>query len=119
MDISPLAGKPADPAILINVQELLAAYYSGRPDAAMAEQRVVFGTSGHRGCSLDNSFNEAHILGITQAICSYRQKEKINGPLFIGFDTHALSKPAFHTALEVLACNGVDVMVDTSNGYTP
>jgi phosphoglucomutase len=119
MEISPLAGKPADPAILIDVQELLAAYCSGQPDTAVADQRVVFGTSGHRGCSLDNSFNEAHILAITQAICSYRQKKKIDGPLFIGFDTHALSKPAFHTALEVLAGNGVDVMVDASNSYTP
>ncbi|MBV8359770.1 MAG: alpha-D-glucose phosphate-specific phosphoglucomutase [Deltaproteobacteria bacterium] len=119
MEISPLAGKPAEPAILIDVQELLDTYRSGRPDAAVAEQRVVFGTSGHRGCSLDNSFNEAHILAITQAICSYRQKEKIDGPLFIGFDTHALSKPAFDSALEVLAGNGVDVMVDASNSYTP
>ena len=119
MDINALAGKPADPAILIDVPELLAAYYSGQPDPSVPQQLVAFGTSGHRGCSLDNSFNEAHILAITQAICLYRQKEKIDGPLYIGFDTHALSKPAFHTALEVLAGNGIDVMVDASNSYTP
>jgi phosphoglucomutase len=119
MEISPLAGKPADPAILIDVPELVAAYYSGRPDPSVPEQRVVFGTSGHRGCSFDNSFNETHILAITQAICFYRQKEKIDGPLYIGFDTHALSQPAFRSALEVLAGNGIDVMVDAANGYTP
>jgi phosphoglucomutase len=119
MDISPLAGKPADPAILIDVPKLLAAYFSGQPDPSVPSQRVVFGTSGHRGCSLDNSFNEAHILAITQAICLYRRKENIDGPLYIGFDTHALSEPAFHSALEVLAGNGVDVMVDAANGCTP
>src|SRR5438045_8414330 len=100
MDISPLAGKPADAAILIDVEKLLAAYFSGRPDPAVADQRVVFGTSGHRGSSLDNSFNEAHILAITQAICFYRQKEKIDGPLYIGVDTRALSKPTFASALD-------------------
>jgi phosphoglucomutase len=119
MEISPLAGKPADRAILIDVPELLAAYYSGQPDPSVPGQRVMFGTSGHRGCSLDNSFNEAHILAITQAICLYRQKEKINGPLYIGVDTHALSEPAFNSALEILAGNDVDVMVDGANGYTP
>jgi phosphoglucomutase len=119
MEVSPLAGKPADPSMLINVPRLVTAYYTGRPDLSVPMQRVVFGTSGHRGCALDNSFNEAHILAITQAICLYRKQEGINGPLFIGIDTHALSEPAFASALEVLAANGVEVMVDADNGYTP
>jgi phosphoglucomutase len=119
MKVSPLAGKPADPSILIDVPKLVAAYYTGRPDPSLSAQRVAFGTSGHRGCSLDNSFNEAHILAITQAICLYRKQQGIDGPLYIGFDTHALSEPAFKSALEVLAGNGVDVMVDAGNGYTP
>jgi phosphoglucomutase len=119
MQVSPLAGKPADPSILINVPRLVTAYYTGRPDPSVPGQRVVFGTSGHRGCSLDNAFNEAHILAITQAICLYRTQQSIDGPLFIGSDTHALSEPAFASALEVLAANGVHVMVDASNGYTP
>ena len=119
MNVSPKAGKPADPSILIDVSKLLTAYYAGRPDSSVPAQRVVFGTSGHRGCSLDNSFNEAHILAITQAICLYRKQQGIDGPLYIGFDTHALSEPAFKSALEVLAGNGVEVMVDAGNGYTP
>src|SRR5215470_10346529 len=119
MEISPLAGKPADPSILIDVPALLAAYYTARPDPSVPAQRVAFGTSGHRGCSLDRSFNEAHILAITQAICLYRKQQSIDGPLYIGFDTHALSEPAFKTALEVVAANVVDVMVDADNGYTP
>lgn len=119
MEISPLAGKPADASSLIDVSKLIAAYYAGRPDPSISSQRVAFGTSGHRGCSLDNSFNEAHILAITQAICLYRKQQNIDGPLFIGFDTHALSEPAFKTALEVLAANGVEVMTDAANGYTP
>jgi len=119
MEVSPLAGKPADPSILINVSNLVAAYLSEQPDPSVPAQRVAFGTSGHRGCSLDNSFNEAHILAITQAICLYRKQQGIDGPLYIGFDTHALSWPAFRTALEVLAGNGVDVMVDAANSYTP
>src|SRR5271155_5495964 len=119
MEVSPNAGKPADPSILIDVPEVLAAYYSGWPDPSVPAQRVAFGTSGHRGCSLDNSFNEAHILAITQAICFYRKQQSIDGPLYIGLDTHALSEPAFRTALEVLAANGVDVMVDAANSYTP
>jgi phosphoglucomutase len=119
MKVSPLAGKPADPSILIDVPKLVAAYYTGRPDPSVPAQRVAFGTSGHRGCSLDNSFNEAHILAITQAICLYRKQQSIDGPLYIGFDTHALSEPAFRSALEVLAGNGVDVMVDAANSYTP
>jgi phosphoglucomutase len=116
MMISPLAGKPADPSILIDVPKLVAAYYSGRPDPSVPAPRVMFGTSGHRGSSLDNSFNESHILAISQAICLYRKEHKIDGPLFIGFDTHALSEPAFNSAIEVLAANGVEVMVDANNG---
>jgi phosphoglucomutase len=119
MAISPLAGKPADPSLLINVPRLVTAYYTGRPDPSIPAQRVVFGTSGHRGSALDNAFNEAHILAITQAICLYRKQQSIDGPLYIGIDTHALSEPAFASALEVLAANGVDVMVDARNGYTP
>jgi phosphoglucomutase len=119
MEISKLAGKPADPSLLINVPRLVTAYYTGRPDPLIPAQRVVFGTSGHRGSALDNAFNEAHILAITQAICLYRKQQSIDGPLYIGIDTHALSEPAFASALEVLAANGVDVMVDARNGYTP
>jgi phosphoglucomutase len=119
MEISPLAGKPADPSLLINVPRLVTAYYTGQPDPSVAAQRVVFGTSGHRGSSLDNAFNETHILAITQAICLYRKQQGIDGPLYIGIDTHALSEPAFASALEVLAANGVDVMIDANNGYTP
>ena len=119
MEISKLAGKPADQSLLINVPRLITAYYTGQPDPSVPAQRVVFGTSGHRGSALDNSFNEAHILAITQAICLYRKQQSIDGPLYIGVDTHALSEPAFASALEVLAANGVDVMVDANNGYTP
>jgi phosphoglucomutase len=119
MKVSPFAGKPADASILINVPRLVTAYYTGRPDPSVPGQRVVFGTSGHRGCALDNAFNEAHILAITQAICLYRHQQSITGPLFIGIDTHALSEPAFASALEVLAANGVEVMIDADNGYTP
>ena len=119
MAISPLAGKPADQSLLINVPRLVTAYYTGRPDPSIPAQRVVFGTSGHRGSALDNAFNEAHILAITQAICLYRKQQSIDGPLYIGIDTHALSEPAFATALEVLVANDVDVMIDAGNGYTP
>ena len=119
MAISPFAGKPADPSLLINVPRLVTAYYTGQPDPSVPAQRVVFGTSGHRGSALDNAFNEAHILAITQAICLYRKHQSIDGPLYIGIDTHALSEPAFASALEVLAANGVDVMIDADNGYTP
>jgi phosphoglucomutase len=118
-EISPLAGKPAPASILVDVASLIDAYHGRRPDPSVPAQRVVFGTSGHRGSSLDTAFNEAHILAITQAICLYRKREAIDGPLFIGFDTHALSKPAFVTALEVLAANQVEVMVDAGDGYTP
>ncbi|HXJ33844.1 MAG TPA: phosphoglucomutase (alpha-D-glucose-1,6-bisphosphate-dependent) [Candidatus Eisenbacteria bacterium] len=117
--ISPIAGEPAPPSVLVNVTRLIDAYYTQRPDASVPAQQVVFGTSGHRGSSLDGTFNEDHIVAITQAICLHRKQERIDGPLFLGFDTHALSKPAFATALEVLAANGVDVMVDARNGYTP
>jgi phosphoglucomutase len=119
MNVSPMAGKPADPAILINVPKLVTAYYTGQPDPSNAAQRVTFGTSGHRGCSFDNSFNEAHIQAITQAICLYRKQQNIDGPLYIGVDTHALSEPAFASALEVLAANDVEVMIDADDGYTP
>ncbi len=118
-ELSPLAGKPADAAILVNVPRLVTAYYTGRPDPAVPSQRVAFGTSGHRGSSLDDAFNVAHILAITQAICLYRQQKGTPGPLFIGIDTHALSEPAFASALEVLAANSVEVMVDAQGGYTP
>lgn len=119
MEVSPLAGKPAEPAILINTPRLVTAYYTGQPDPSVPAQRVAFGTSGHRGSSLDNAFNEAHILAITQAICLYRKGQNIDGPLFMGIDTHALSEPAYVSALEVLAANGVTVMVDADRGYTP
>ncbi len=119
MSISPLAGKPAPESLLVNVPRLMTAYYALVPDPAIREQRVSFGTSGHRGSAFTTSFNEGHILAITQAICLYRQKQGINGPLFLGIDTHALSEAAFATALEVLAANGVEVMIDDQGGYTP
>ncbi len=119
MSISPYAGKPAEQWMLANIPRLLTAYYVNRPDPVIPEQRVVFGTSGHRGSSLDNAFNEGHILAISQAICLYRQQQGIDGPLFLGIDTHALSEPAFASALEVLAANGVNVMIDAADGYTP
>ncbi|HEY6998802.1 MAG TPA: phosphoglucomutase (alpha-D-glucose-1,6-bisphosphate-dependent) [Candidatus Binatia bacterium] len=119
MTISPLAGKPAEASLLINVPRLITAYYTGRPNPSILAERVAFGTSGHRGSALDNSFNEAHILAITQAICVYREQQGIDGPLYIGMDTHALSEPALASALEVLAANGVDVMIDADLGYTP
>ena len=117
--ISPLAGKPAPKSILVDLDKLLAAYVDKRPDVSDPAQRVVFGTSGHRGTSFDGSFNEWHILAITQAICDYRVKESVAGPLFIGFDTHALSQPAFRSALEVLAANGVEVMASKGGEFTP
>jgi phosphoglucomutase len=119
MAISPLAGTPARDTAPLDVAGLVAAYYSGRPDPAVPAQRVAFGTSGHRGSPLTTSFNEAHVLAITQAICLYRAAQSINGPLFIGIDTHALSRPAFMSALEVLAANGVDVMISAGDEYTP
>jgi len=109
----------AEPAMLANIPRLMTAYYTTRPDPAQREQRVAFGTSGHRGSALVGSFNEAHILAITQAICEYRRRQDIDGPLFLGIDTHALSESAFASALEVLAAHGVDVMIDDRDGYTP
>ena len=119
MEISPLAGKPADPLTLTNIPKLVTSYYTGIPDPNIPEQKVAFGTSGHRGSSEKNSFNEAHILAISQAICLYRKQQKINGPLFLGADTHALSEPALATALEVLAGNDMEVMIDVKDDYTP
>ena len=117
--MSPLAGKPADPSMLVNVPKLITAYYTERPDPSVPAQRVAFGTSGHRGSSLQGGFNEWHILAITQAICLYRRTQRIDGPLFLGIDTHALSVPAFASALEVLAANHVDVMIAAREEYTP
>ncbi|GAB3319068.1 phosphoglucomutase (alpha-D-glucose-1,6-bisphosphate-dependent) [Luteimonas notoginsengisoli] len=116
---SPLAGKPAREAPLVDIDRLLAAYFDVRPDPSHAAQRVAFGTSGHRGTSLDGSFNEWHVLAITQAICEYRKAQGIDGPLFLGIDTHALSGPARDSALEVLAANGVEVRVAQGDEYTP
>jgi phosphoglucomutase len=117
--ISPLAGKPAPASILVDTRKLLAAYADIHPDAGNPAQRVAFGTSGHRGSSLDGSFNEWHIYAITQAICDYRTQESVTGPLYIGYDTHALSKPAFKTALEVLAANNVEVLTSKGGEFTP
>jgi phosphoglucomutase len=117
--IDPLAGQPAPASSLVNIPRLITAYYSERPDPGVASQRVAFGTSGHRGSSFDAAFNELHVLAISQAICEYRRLKSIGGPLFIGFDTHALSAPAFASAMEVLAANGVEVMVSAGDEYTP
>lgn len=119
MKISALAGKPAPSDILVNVAKLVTAYYSQAPDASIPLQRVAFGTSGHRGSAFDKTFNEAHVLAISQAICLYREKKGIGGPIFVGIDTHALSEPAFASALEVLAANGVEVMMAAGGEYTP
>lgn len=119
MQASELAGKPAPLTMLVNVPRLVTAYYSNVPDPAVPGQRVAFGTSGHRGSAFDNSFNEWHVLAISQAICHYRTQQGVDGPLFLGIDTHALSEPAFASALEVLAANGVDVMIADKGEYTP
>jgi phosphoglucomutase len=119
MPKSPLAGKPPPRSLLVNVPRLVTAYYSGRPDPAVAAQRVSFGTSGHRGSAFHDAFNEAHILAITQAICEYRRSQGIDGPLFLGIDTHALSEPARASALEVLAAHEIEVRIDATDGYTP
>jgi phosphoglucomutase len=119
MKVSPLAGKPADASILVNVPKLITAYYTEIPDPSTPAQRVAFGTSGHRGSSLDRSFNEWHILATSQAICEYRQMHEITGPLFMGKDTHALSEPALASALEVLAANGVETFISEKDEYTP
>jgi len=118
MKTHPLAGKKLPPEMLVDVKKLIEAYYGEKPDARLPEQAVSFGTSGHRGSSLSRSFNENHILAVTQAVCDYRKEKGINGPLFIGYDTHALSRPAFETALEVLAGNGVTAMI-ADNDFTP
>ena len=119
MKVSPFAGKPAESSMLVNVPKLITAYYTEVPDPSVPEQRVAFGTSGHRGSAFQKAFNEWHILAISQAICLYRRQQKIDGPLFLGMDTHALSVPALASALEVLAANGVDVMIAEKDEYTP
>jgi phosphoglucomutase len=119
MTVHPLAGKPAPQSMLINVPRLISSYYTGHPDVSDTTQLVAFGTSGHRGSSFKKSFTEDHILSITQAICYYRKENGIDGPLFLGMDTHALSEPAHATALEVFAAHGIDVMIQKELGYTP
>ncbi|KAE9640869.1 phosphoglucomutase (alpha-D-glucose-1,6-bisphosphate-dependent) [Pseudomonas sp. PB106] len=119
MTLSPFAGKPAPAELLVDIPRLVTAYYTGQPDASVSTQRVAFGTSGHRGSSFDLSFNEWHVLAISQAICLYREAQGITGPLFVGIDTHALSTPAGASALEVLAANGVTVMIAEGDEYTP
>ena len=119
MKVSPSAGKPAEASMLVNVPRLVTAYYTEVPDPSVPEQRVAFGTSGHRGSAFEKAFNEWHILAISQAICLYREQKKIEGPLFLGMDTHALSVPALASALEVLAANGVEVMLAEGDEYTP
>ena len=119
VEVSPLAGKPAPASMLVNVPRLVTAYFSGKPDPAVPSQRVAFGTSGHRGSAFNNAFNEAHILAISQALCDHRRRAGIDGPLFIGIDTHALAESAFASALEVFAANDVTVMIDERDGYTP
>jgi phosphoglucomutase len=119
MKINPLAGKPAEPSLLVNIPKLVTAYYTETPNPSMPGERVAFGTSGHRGSAFEKSFNEWHVLAISQAICQYRKQQGIDGPLFLGIDTHALSRPAFASALEVLAANGVQVMLAEQDEYTP
>src|SRR5215204_5105594 len=119
MTVDPRAGQLPDPSMLANIPRLVSAYYTQHPDPARREERVAFGTSGHRGTSLTAAFTESHILATTQAICQYRREQQIDGPVFLGIDTHALSESAFGSALEVLAANGVDAMIDIRDGYTP
>lgn len=119
MELHELAGKPAPQSILENIPRLIAAYYTYKPDVSEATHRVAFGTSGHRGSSLKSSFNEAHILAVSQAICEYRKANKIKGPLFLGMDTHALSEPAFASAIEVFAANKINVLIQKGLRYTP
>src|SRR6516162_6151315 len=119
MTISPLAGKPAPKDILVDLTRLEQEYYTRRPDMDDPTQWVSFGTSGHRGSALHGSFNEPHILAITQAICDYRRSQGTDGPLYMGKDTHALSGPAQRTALEVLAANGVETFIQRDDGVTP
>ena len=117
--VSPLAGKPAPASLWANVPRLITAYFAEHPDPAVPGERVAFGTSGHRGAALKRGFNEGHVLAVTQAICDYRSRHRTPGPLYLGMDTHALSEPAFASALEVLAANGIDTMIDRDLGYTP
>jgi phosphoglucomutase len=117
--LSPLAGKPVPASLLVNVPRLVTAYFALQPDPAVASQRVAFGTSGHRGSAFLTAFNDMHVAAITQAVCHYRRHAGIDGPLFLGMDTHALSEPAFSTTIEVLAANGVETMIDAHGGYTP
>ncbi|MFZ5739111.1 MAG: phosphoglucomutase (alpha-D-glucose-1,6-bisphosphate-dependent) [Pseudomonadota bacterium] len=117
--VSPLAGKTVDPNSLVNVPRLVTAYFAGKPDPAVATERVAFGTSGHRGSSLNNAFNENHIVAVSQAVCDHRRAAGITGPLYIGIDTHALAEPALVSALEVFAANEIDVVIDERGGYTP
>jgi phosphoglucomutase len=119
MATHPLAGKPAPRELLVNVPRLVSAYYTGRPDPSVPEQQVAFGTSGHRGSSLLTSFNEDHILAICQALCEWRHAQHIDGPLYIGMDTHALSEPALATAVEVFAANQMEIFIQAGLGYTP
>ena len=118
-EINPRAGKTADPSMLANIPRLVTAYFAGKPDPSVPAQRVAFGTSGHRGSAFNNAFNEAHILSVSQAVCDHRRKRGITGPMFVSIDTHALAEPALASALEVFAANGVEVMVDEHDGYTP
>ncbi len=119
MEINPSAGKPAQQDMLVNIPKLISAYYTGMPDPSVPEECIVFGTSGHRGSAFKNSFNERHILAIAQAICDYRREQNISGPLYVGIDTHALSVPAFASTMEVLAANGVELMIAAGDEYTP
>src|SRR5262245_32429387 len=119
MTVAPNAGRPPDPSVLVDLDELARAYAEERPDPSAPGERVAFGTSGHRGSSLSRTFNDAHVAAISEAVYRYRQAEGIDGPLFLGRDTHALSEPAFRTIVEVLAARGVGVVVDRDDGYTP
>ena len=117
--IDPKAGKLVDASALANIPRLITAYFAGQPDPSIPGQRVAFGTSGHRGSALNHAFNENHILAISQALCDQRTRSGITGPLFLGIDTHALAEPAKASAIEVFAANGVEVMIDEHDGYTP
>src|SRR4051794_6489928 len=119
MGVSPQAGHVADAADLVDVDRLISAYYDEKPDPSNPAERVAFGTSGHRGTSLERTFTESHVLAISEAVCRYREAQGIDGPLFLGWDTHALSEPAARTIVEVLSARGVDVVVDADDGYTP
>jgi len=119
MSVHPLAGEKAPKSMLANIPRIISSYYIQRPDASNPSQQVSFGTSGHRGSALTVTFNEAHVYAITQAICDYRHQQSISGPLYIGFDTHALSEPAFISALEVLAANGVETFIAKDMNFTP